>query len=330
MANPEHVKQLKKGIENWNLWISEQRKQDPAFRADLTGINLSDDEWKETPLWDENDRIIKFFVGDRFPTDGLGYGADFENVDFNYSKMSGALIGNANGKNAGFALCDLRNCVCNLGNFQGANFSNSDITGFWFSYCHLHGAAFHQVIYERKKMRGRYLSPAGIDDTHGHEAWKRDAKDQAYIDQLYNNLRVMLYQPGQDIGFWTKLRRMPQYMISRKGLFVWSLFDYGRSVTKTCFLAIFLMILFGFLFSQVSGEWIEFTSAAGSYSNNSFGSLLKPYYSSIVLFMTLGLADVVYPINYVGQIFLIVHVVLGYLILALLVAVLQSKFARRS
>ena len=54
-----------------------------------------------------------------------------------------------------------------------------------------------------------------------------------------------------------------------------------------------------------------------------------PYYFSIVTFTTLGFGDVT-PLNRSGEIWLVMEVLLGYIMLGGLIAIFANKFARRS
>lgn len=54
-----------------------------------------------------------------------------------------------------------------------------------------------------------------------------------------------------------------------------------------------------------------------------------PYYFSIVTFTTLGFGDI-QPTNLAGEIWLVLEVLLGYIMLGGLVGIFANKFARRS
>ena len=54
-----------------------------------------------------------------------------------------------------------------------------------------------------------------------------------------------------------------------------------------------------------------------------------PYYFSIVTFTTLGFGDIT-PTNRAGEIWLVLEVLLGYVMLGGLIAIFANKFARRS
>ena len=52
MANPEHLAVLKKGVQVWNAW----RQANPEIKhPDLSCVDLASDEYKKTPLFEQND-----------------------------------------------------------------------------------------------------------------------------------------------------------------------------------------------------------------------------------------------------------------------------------
>lgn len=98
--------------------------------------------------------------------------------------------------------------------------------------------------------------------------------------------------------------------------------------------AMVIVFGYGYLYSVLDGEWISFTGKSSAC--RPIGVLdceipwTTPYYTSIVLFVTLGLADVTSPINTKGQILLTSEMLLGYVMLGLLISIFGNKFARRS
>ena len=54
-----------------------------------------------------------------------------------------------------------------------------------------------------------------------------------------------------------------------------------------------------------------------------------PFYFSMVTFTTLGFGDVT-PLDWVGQMWITLEVVLGYVMLGGLISIFANKFARRS
>ena len=104
----------------------------------------------------------------------------------------------------------------------------------------------------------------------------------------------------------------------RKVLFViWELTSHcGRSIGLWAFWSVLFAIVFGFLYR-------------GHIEVGSVNNWYTPFYFSVVTFTTLGFGDVT-PLDWVGQLWITLEVILGYVMLGGLISIFANKFARRS
>jgi uncharacterized protein YjbI with pentapeptide repeats len=95
MAKPEHLEQLKRGVEYWNIW----RKEHPNIEPDLTGVD--------------------FHGADL-------HGADLHGADLSDADLSEANLSEANLSEASLRGVRLKRAIFIRGILEGANFSRSD------------------------------------------------------------------------------------------------------------------------------------------------------------------------------------------------------------
>ncbi|MFP5262013.1 MAG: toll/interleukin-1 receptor domain-containing protein [Blastocatellia bacterium] len=132
MANPEHVKILKQGVEAWNEWRRVNHEITPDLRgADLHGLelsnsnlsdaNLSDTNLQEANLSDANlcrawiDRADCFWIGLQF--------ADLRHAIIQGSNLVGAYLNFADLRSASIIDCNLSSARLEGTNFEEAEFS---------------------------------------------------------------------------------------------------------------------------------------------------------------------------------------------------------------
>lgn len=108
MANPEHLKILKRGVKAWNNWRLEHRRVHP----DLIGADLIGADLIGLDLYYANLR-----------------GANLHNAD-----LRSANLGRANLHNANLRRANIRNATLHDANFNGANLSGADLTNARLSY----------------------------------------------------------------------------------------------------------------------------------------------------------------------------------------------------
>jgi len=98
---------------------------------------------------------------------------------------------------------------------------------------------------------------------------------------------------------------------------LWELTSHcGRSIKLWAFWSLLIAFVFGFLHN-------------GHIVIKSVHNWYTPFYFSVVTFTTLGFGDVK-PADWIGQFWITLEVVLGYVMLGGLISIFANKFARRS
>jgi len=128
MANEEHLKILKQGVEQWNKWRLEN-----AIRPDLDGANLSGADLTRAKLYHAD-------LSGANLTRAKLYHADLMAAD-----LSGANLGDANLRGADLSGANLRGANLGGANLRGANLGDAilrgaDLSGANLSYAYLTGA----------------------------------------------------------------------------------------------------------------------------------------------------------------------------------------------
>lgn len=129
MANPAHLKFIKRGVAEWNHWRDQYPEAQPDLRsADLTNVDLSD--------------------------------ANLVGVNFNGADLSNATMNGANLQQASFCgaiLCgaDLRQAYVGRANFTSADLSNTKLNNAAIS-----GATFNMSILNNTDFSLAYINEA--------------------------------------------------------------------------------------------------------------------------------------------------------------------------
>lgn len=124
---PQHEEIINGGVEQWNKW----RKDNPAVRPVLTGVNLS--------------------------------GKHLVNVDFSWANLeranlSGADLFGANFSNASATAASLFKANLTGANFSGADFSEAQLIEANLDSAHLKGANFSGANLSKSKLASAYLN----------------------------------------------------------------------------------------------------------------------------------------------------------------------------
>lgn len=134
MANPEHLKIIKQGVEAWNNWVM----QNPSIKADLSQADL---------------RSLQ--LGSIFRR-GAHEGLALRGGDFSGAQLAGLNFDGANLIDANFSGADLSGCVLTHTLMHNTN----------FSFAILHAADFTQSIWLNVVLGNTDLSNAkGLEET---------------------------------------------------------------------------------------------------------------------------------------------------------------------
>jgi hypothetical protein len=173
MANEEHLKILKQGVEAWNRWRDENRDVQPDLgEADLSESDLSRADLSEADLGGAD--LSRAYLGE----------ADLGGADLNGAHLRGACLSQADLSGAHLSQADLIGA-----DLIGACLIEADLDG-----AHLRGACLSGAALGRADLDGAHLTQAtlvGTDFTnavltgcsiYGISAWDVNLKGAAQTD----------------------------------------------------------------------------------------------------------------------------------------------------
>jgi hypothetical protein len=330
---PEEL--LDAGVDVWNKWRDDHPAKRPSLSGvdasdrELTGINLSELDLsgadfygsdlsganlKMANLSDADLGDCKLVKADLYKVDlraAFATGADFGGAYLNESDLRGTDLRGVKLVEASLKSSDLTGADLTQANLTGANLDEAVLIGADMSRASLEATSLFRVSYGSfESMRGHYFGIRGLDSCFGNALFVRDAKDRDYLDAFER--AIELAPQGRAASF-------------RKIAFrAWRMIDYGRSMGKPLLYAVILSMIFGTLYTfDLRLGW-----GLMDYSNSS-GGWFTPFYYSIVTYTTLGFGDIT-PLNWVGEIIVVVEVIMGYTTLGLVLAILANRVARQS
>lgn len=129
---------------------------------------------------------------------------------------------------------------------------------------------------------------------------------------------------GSVLFFVTLFGFLGSWIGQSLGLFLWSLFDYGRDWDRVVALAAVLIGVIGTFYYNLSPEHVVFDghSVARDF-------WLYPWYVAALGFATLGIAEMVTPVTGLGMLLVIINVLAGWVTLGLLISVIGDAFKQR-
>ncbi len=295
MANPEHIAKLKEGVEAWNRW----RDENPEIAPDLSTIdfNVEFEHLKVVTIWNRTGRLDLGSTPRWFKHYTLK-GVNFSRTNLWRSNLDRVRLQRADLRKANLSFTYLTDAVLWGVNLRRANLEHSD----------LNGAYLAEVIYIRSELAGRCMGIRGVEATSGNAVLRRDLLDQDLIDTQRSRWKQPWWNPARVFFLWP-----------------WSWFDYGRGWVRVVLFATLLIGIFGACYSASSGTHIHFT-----HDGPTVKGLFYPWFVACMGFATLGISDLVEPLDGIGQALVIGNVISGFVTLGLLMSVLGNSFARRA
>lgn len=158
MDNPEHLKILNRGVEEWNKW----RYNNEDLRPELSFVNLSKADLRGADL-----RSANLSEADLRGADLRGAnlkGADLRSANLSESDLKGADLTNANLTRADFYLSRTNLYLANLSeaNLSNANLSEADLGDTNLSGADLSSAGLSEVWLGGANLSGADLSGADL------------------------------------------------------------------------------------------------------------------------------------------------------------------------
>jgi uncharacterized protein YjbI with pentapeptide repeats len=213
---------------------------------------------------------------------------------------------------------DLSNARLEAVNFRGAHLWGTKLRNadLWAANIRravlrsadLSGARLSHVIYKRQELAECCSGIQGVESTYGFAILRRDLLDQDFIDSKRALWRTPRWNPGRILYLWP-----------------WAFFDYGRSWFRVSVFSLLLITLFGFGYAGCNGIHIHFQHTGPTVSRAFY-----PWFVASMGFATLGISDMVEPLDFWGQALMIGNVLSGFVTLGLLLSVLSNSFARRA
>ena len=163
MANEEHLKILKQGVEQWNKWRLEN-----DIRPDLGGADLSDAKLTRAELYDADLHGAKLIGADL--TASSLRDADVSGANLGGADLSGAFLRAIDLMDAKLIDANLRRAHLRYANLSRANLSGADLTGAELYDADLSGADLSGADLSGANLRRADLSDAKLIRANLHDA----------------------------------------------------------------------------------------------------------------------------------------------------------------
>jgi len=151
MANPEHVKILRQGVELWNQW----RKENSKIKPDLSRTNLSGTNLNGADL--SNAKLMKVYLNIANLTN-----ANLRNANLTNANLREAVLSSANLTGANLSGIYLREAVLISAKLMKANLSGTNLTGADLSNADLRGAVLSNAGLSEANLTGANLTGANL------------------------------------------------------------------------------------------------------------------------------------------------------------------------
>ena len=163
MANEEHLKMLKQGVEQWNRWRLENAIRPDFGDANLGGANLSGANLRDANL--SNANLGRVYL----------YGANLRGANLLGANLRNANLGGADLSGANLGLAKLLWANLCGANLLGANLSGADLSGADLGFADLNGANLGLADLNRASLPWANLSGAKLSGAKLSDADLRNA-----------------------------------------------------------------------------------------------------------------------------------------------------------
>ena len=184
MANQEHIKWLREGVEAWN-----QRRRRENFIPDFSGADMSHANLSGVNLRRANLSGAYLFRADLRDADF--YLTDLSSAVLSFANLSGAVLLHANLGSATFAMTNLSDAYLLHANLSGTHLLSADLSGARLSY----SEPWKAKLYIRSKDRGTIQGTAD-------EAQKNKKKKIKSIECLLQECHGLREKYRDDILFY--------------------------------------------------------------------------------------------------------------------------------
>ncbi|NQS98818.1 MAG: pentapeptide repeat-containing protein [candidate division Zixibacteria bacterium] len=290
---------------------------------DLRGIKLVEKDCGEI-----------FLVGARLEGAYLRM-AWLEGADLSVARLEGAGLLRARLEGAYLTGARLERADLRWARLEGADLTEADLAGTDLSWADFRNAnlssvswhkglklvwrgVFPRLEYLNKPVSVEGASIAGASFANSRH-FERFIRDEQFI---------------QELEATAKTNKSLRWILR---LWKWSS-DYGRSFFRWAFISVVIAVIFGFVFADyyipfwvpdIFADIISIFAPELNIAKDTADTWYSPYYFSVVTFTTLGFGDVT-PLNFAGQVWITLEVILGYVMLGGLISILANKLARRA
>jgi hypothetical protein len=185
MANPEHLKILKQGVEVWNKWRKDNRKIKPDLsKADLKGAQLREANLDWAILWRADLRKANLSKASFFASE-LGDArlekANLRKTNLEFAELVNTNLRKSDLSNAYLRLADLRATDLDKANLRGAQLLEARLNKANLRKADLREADLSKAILVGTKLNGARLADCRV---YGISAWDVDLTDSEQKDLI--------------------------------------------------------------------------------------------------------------------------------------------------
>jgi len=261
------------------------------FETDLSGAEMSGANLEGANL---EGAILKHT--------GLGM-ARLAGASLTRAQMEGVTLTEADLTGADLRMANMRHARARAANFTGVDLTKADCADAEFDGSLVKGTTLDGACLRAARLSGlrgyKEASWIGVDlrdiDFTGAYLCRRFANDQNFIEEFRRQSK------------WSQVVYRLWYFTS----------DCGRSVLRWAFCTMAIVVVFACLFTTVGIDYGEHET------------WLSPFYFSVITMTTLGYGDVL-PSTVMGQVFAMLEVLTGYVMLGGLLSIFSNKMASRA